>query len=854
MAEIDDLKTQRRTLKAKVTSASNRLRGIVKTNNDSLINSALDALHQFYEQFCVADLEYCELVESDTATYAAYVTVNNLDLTEYSASVLDTYNEAIAFTTTNQVSPLRNQAMLAITNAKKFCSEFSDLLSDFNFDTACKLTEKAKIYLCECKEILSKLASSADSELLPELGSYATDLDIYICKVELKVKSNTALPTGQDIPRVSFSENINKSKDNCDDKVTLASMGVGPAVSGVPSGDAAIGSIAGEPVAQSRFGVKFSGRSSIVQAYNVPLQGLSQTPVVTSTRGKSMSHQSCTGRRYKEAPIPTFDGDRSRWGEFKSIWLRYAESEYSNDSDRAYALGITLSGNAKTLVRSIRSDQFNAHSRMLSRLDRVYGDVSHAIQHCYNQLKALRQVKEGDYSALVEFVSEIESVYSQLGDINQLRAITMYQIDEVSELLPPNVEREWLKEYRDLDEQNKVHPFSAFMDFLDRERDVSLRKSERYSLKLDSSSKSKRTTKLFHSETKERSDSDHYCVIHRSNTTHNTDSCYAFKSMHKEKKLELLRKAKRCFRCFDDHFKNDCTVENACELCSSTEHHVLLCNRSTNRSNYQSNTSESNTEKGSSNVTSDTIVSTETNAAQSSMSAIYPMTEVQTTDRNHMAMVFYDGGSNSTYITHAAARRLHAKKMGSVMLSVTTMGCIETPYASFIYEIYLRKTDGKRTRVIAYGMECITGPVEPLNTKVLQELFPGRNMKDVFRRAPQVDILMGNDHCGLHPETVIARAGEHLKIVEGKLGRTLQGAHPRLVESVTLLIDVKNISNVVEKSSNIAYSSPHKEFLNFSLRTHSLKSKEELADFIQGENLGTEIVPKCGGCKCTNVL
>ena len=52
-------------------------------------------------------------------------------------------------------------------------------------------------------------------------------------------------------------------------------------------------------------------------------------------------------------------------------------------------------------------------------------------------------------------------------------------------------------------------------------------------------------------------------------------------------------------------------------------------------------------------------------------------------------------------------------------LSVTTMGCIETPYASFAYETYLRTTDGTKSRVIAFGMECITGPVEPLNTEVL---------------------------------------------------------------------------------------------------------------------------------------
>ena len=184
MSDIDTLKTQRRSLKAKVTSASNRLQGIVKSNNESLINSALDALHQSYEQFCIADLEYCELVESDTTQYATYVTVNNLNLAEYSASVLETYNDAMDLISATLVSsPLDNQAVLALTNVRKFCNKFSNVLSNFYFNTPCKLLEKARKCLSECQQILSKLASSDNSDLLPELGSYVTDLEFFMFKV-----------------------------------------------------------------------------------------------------------------------------------------------------------------------------------------------------------------------------------------------------------------------------------------------------------------------------------------------------------------------------------------------------------------------------------------------------------------------------------------------------------------------------------------------------------------------------------------------------------------------------------------------------------------------------------------------
>ena len=129
-------------------------------------------------------------------------------------------------------------------------------------------------------------------------------------------------------------------------------------------------------------------------------------------------------------------------------------------------------------------------------------------------------------------------------------------------------------------------------------------------------------------------------------------------------------------------------VNDACELCSSTEHHVLLCNKSTNKSNCCSSTGESNASRSSASKRSNSVTSayigpTETNVANGSMSTIYPKTEVQATDRHHRAMVFYDGRSNSTYVTQAAVCRLNARKIGSVMFGSKTLGCIKTPYASF---------------------------------------------------------------------------------------------------------------------------------------------------------------------------
>ena len=68
--------------------------------------------------------------------------------------------------------------------------------------------------------------------------------------------------------------------------------------------------------------------------------------------------------RFKDATIPSFDGDRHRWVEFRTVRLWYGESEYNNDIDRAYALKQSLKKEALDVVTAITADQPNAYNHV----------------------------------------------------------------------------------------------------------------------------------------------------------------------------------------------------------------------------------------------------------------------------------------------------------------------------------------------------------------------------------------------------------------------------------------------------------------------------------------------------------
>ena len=48
--------------------------------------------------------------------------------------------------------------------------------------------------------------------------------------------------------------------------------------------------------------------------------------------------------KFTRAPPPTVSGNMSEWPEFRAIWKRYGEHEFSNDEERAWAFNGRLGG------------------------------------------------------------------------------------------------------------------------------------------------------------------------------------------------------------------------------------------------------------------------------------------------------------------------------------------------------------------------------------------------------------------------------------------------------------------------------------------------------------------------------
>ena len=160
-----------------------------------------------------------------------------------------------------------------------------------------------------------------------------------------------------------------------------------------------------------------------------------------------------------------------------------------------------------------------------------------------------------------------------------------------------------------------------------------------------------------------------------------------------------------------------------------------------------------------------------------------PFTKLLSVVTISLYLFFCDGGSNATYVTHRAAERIQAKKLGKVTLDVTTMGNVEETHHTQQYDFTLRTKTGKMVTVTAYGMDQITGPVNKLDYELLQKIFPEYDPESLQRKSNYVDVLLECDFFGLHPKKEEARHGEHLSVMSGEFAACLQGAHPDLTEA-----------------------------------------------------------------------
>ena len=609
------------------------------------------------------------------------------------------------------------------------------------------------------------------------------------------------------------------------------------------------------------YGCSFHPPASTMQANVSSHPPASSAPLMSpSIAPSSFQGHAQPDVRVKRVSLPTFSGERCDWPEFRAMWPKLAIPAFQNRETLAKELRDCMVGEqAKEKLGKIAITGPQSFDIMWNKLCVYYDDVGASVDDALKKLHSLRSVREEDYKGIVKLVDEVENSYCQLINFDQLNCLTNRDVDEVVEKLPMVMRREWNKVHARLGMKEKLHPFPTFMAFLAEERLTYARQAEQQPSVKKSTSRSSHAQSTDVNQGKKntggkfKSKKGKYfkCAVHKSDG-HVTRQCKDFIKLDFQGRIEKLRSVGACFRCFGNHRRSTCTETEPCEACGK-DHHTLLC---------KMNIMETAKSDGNSN-----IVATDSNKVGVKKSVgFYAIASVAVKSSRRRATVFLDNGSDSSYITERAAKSLGARKLEKYLLNVTTTGGVETSYESQQYELDLIANSGRIVTVKLFSIVKITGKLAQIDLSLLEQIFPGYDCSMLQREQREVDILLGTDYFGVHPKHEVCGAGENLSIMSGAFGICLQGSHPLLQEESAMdsnFVKILKSADLVVASVDVNFTSsiptihplfvreigPMKEkcISNSHLtRSESLTIKK----YIEGEELATQVMPRCGACKC----
>lgn len=619
MADIEELKKQRSTLKAKISTSASRLkRSIDRKLTPLMINGFYTELETHYLDFSMIDLDYNKEIEKDKSLADKYAIVNQLNLSQYTEAVESVYVEARGEYDV-YLECLQNEKNATIVRGIS--------------DNIHALSSRLDVVMIRVSSLISE-EEADETELLvdkEELETLSAQLLSYLDRVVEYPDADWTAVTGQIQDKIVLSDekrrqvNITlkkKSTSKVPTEVRVTASGesfVVPVTSGqTPSSlhlvivsQATTSSTSSLPPSTSSPSVTASLSSMVQTSSNPPTQCTSTPPIMStgmvcsssgqfqgflpippslSTVGPSAFPTEAVGSghwnnpsynpysqvKVKRAELPTFSGLREDWAEFKTLWPHLALPAFHCKEILALELRRCLLGKvAKDQVMNVPIIGPESFEVMWNKLCLYYDDPAASVNAAMKRLESLPSIKEEDYRGLSDFVDVVEGCYSQLTTIDQKHCLTLRDVDNISARLPLSLKHTWARKYQRLETSEQVHPFPSFMNFLGEERSVVARLVEQ------SLGVKKRENFSSHHTEGDSMSKYRKCAIHTSDEgRHITADCKIFQELSRQQKLEALRSIGACFRCFGKHLRSSCRSSEPCGICSNTGHHVLLCRES----------------------------------------------------------------------------------------------------------------------------------------------------------------------------------------------------------------------------------------------------------------------------------
>ena len=545
----------------------------------------------------------------------------------------------------------------------------------------------------------------------------------------------------------------------------------------------------------------------------------------------------------KKLEPPKFNGSVRAFPSFIRDFERLVVAQHGEDP---YVLRISLEGEPRRLVEDL--DDYNT---MWERLYDVYGNEGKLIDAILGDIRSYKPLNDGEDRKLISLINTVEKVWL---DVNNLKLTKELEnttvLTQVERLLPLMLKREWAIKVQELqtdkfknlvtfltghrkaleylqDDSRKTVTTKVAVHTVDKdptkESDVleairlltvgQERLQNQMSECLTSLSRVREGKYQGRSQIAKFNGERKFCPVHDSES-HEMQDCTTFQHWTAENQMEFLRQKGICFACLKrGHLSRECDKKFACrvrvngDVCGKHHHSILHPLFTSSQSSVIDVTSNYLSKKGALLMTGFVACGG---------------TSIPT---------LYDAGSNISLITFRMAKKLGLKGV-PIHLSMTKVGNHTEELDSIVYEMCLRDQARKEKVIEVCGISEITVAHHQVDLSSVAKKLEVLE-RDIQRPEGRIELLIGSDYCTLMPQVI--KTVDNVQLMSNEFGFCIRGRVEDQGDERRYQVQINHVSynNATD--------------WDFTNKPNVGKLVEQ---YFLSESLGTECIPKCGGCKC----
>lgn len=106
------------------------------------------------------------------------------------------------------------------------------------------------------------------------------------------------------------------------------------------------------------------------------------------------------------------------------------------------------------------------------------------------------------------------------------------------------------------------------------------------------------------------------------------------------------------------------------------------------------------------------------------------------------------------------------------------VGGVNEKLISRKYKLTLIDKKGQELQIDVYGIDKITSDIQAINLDGIHRLFRNVTKEEITRPTGEVDVLIGFEYAGFHPQT--EQSSEHLLLLKNRFGKCIGGTYPQI--------------------------------------------------------------------------